>query len=127
MSKSALRSYWRPDHILVYEAEDTSVDTVTEWQTHAFALLAETTELNKRIYDLRKLKSISIFALKTALRLKSHPKASLVYAAVLINNPRVADLVDTVLSIQPGGNFRIFSNEQEAVEWLNSKVPVSSE
>jgi hypothetical protein len=123
MTQNTLRHYWRPDNILVYEAEDTMTETVKEWQTHAFALLDNVTELNKRLYDLRKLKNVSIFALRTAIKLKSHPKANLVFAAVLINNSRVAELVDTILAIQPGGNFRIFSSETEAITWLNNKVP----
>ncbi len=124
VSKSTLRSHRRPDNILVYEAEDTSLETVQAWYAQSFALLEQATKPDKRLYDLRKLKNISIFALRTAVKLKSHRKADLIYAAVLINNSRVSELVDTVLAIQPGGNFRLFSNEEEAIQWLNQKVPV---
>lgn len=124
VSKSTLHYYRRPDNILVYETEDTSVETVRAWYDHSFALLEQISKPDKRLYDLRKLKNISIFALRTAVKLKSHRKADLIFAAVLINNSRVSELVDTVLAIQPGGNFRLFSNEEEAIHWLNQKVPV---
>ena len=62
-------------------------------------------------------------ALRTAIRLKSHRNARYVYAIVLTRNTRTANLVQTVLSIQPGGNFQIMLDEDEAITWLNNKVP----
>jgi len=122
MSESTLESYWRKDGILVYRAQDTSPATVEQWQQESLALLGKTDKYSKRLYDLRELSSLSIMALRTAIRLKAHPNARFVYAAVLTRNTRTASLVQTVLSIQPGGNFQIMMTEEAAIDWLNNKV-----
>ena len=122
MSESTLESYWREDGILVYKARDTSPATVEQWQQESLALLDQTDKYSKRLYDLRDLNGLSIMALRTAIRLKAHPNARFVYAAVLTRSTRTASLVQTVLSIQPGGNFQIIMTEEEAINWLNNKV-----
>lgn len=123
MDESTLESYWREDGILVFKARDTSAATVEQWQRDSLALLEKTDKYSKRLYDLRNLSGISIMALRTAIRLKSHRNARYVYAIVLTRNTRTANLVQTVLSIQPGGNFQIMLDEEEAITWLNTKVP----
>ncbi len=123
MDESTLESYWREDGILVFKARDTSAATVEQWQRDSLALLEKTDKYSKRLYDLRNLSGISIMALRTAIRLKSHRNARYVYAIVLTRNTRTANLVQTVLSIQPGGNFQIMLDEDEAITWLNNKVP----
>lgn len=123
MDESTLESYWREDGILVFKARDTSAATVEQWQRDSLALLEKTDKYSKRLYDLRNLSGISIMALRTAIRLKSHRNARYVYAIVLTRNTRTANLVQTVLSIQPGGNFQIMLDEDEAINWLNTKVP----
>ena len=123
MDESTLESYWREDGILVYKARDTSLVTVEQWQRESLALLEKTDTYSKRLYDLRNLANLSIMALRTAIRLKSHRNARYVYAIVLTRNTRTANLVQTVLSIQPGGNFQIMLDEDEAINWLNTKVP----
>jgi len=122
MDDSTLESYWREDGILVYKALDTSAATVEQWQRESLALLEITDRYSKRLYDLRDLTNISIMAIRTAIRLKSHRNARYVYAVVLAPNTRTANLVQTVLSIQPGGNFQIMLDETEAINWLNTKV-----
>lgn len=122
MDESTLESYWREDGILVFKARDTSAATVEQWQRESLALLEKTDTYSKRLYDLRNLTGISIMAVRTAIRLKSHHNARFVYAVVLTRNTRTANLVQTVLSIQPGGNFQIMLDEEEAITWLNNKV-----
>lgn len=122
MDESTLESYWREDGILVFRATDTSAATVEQWQRESLALLEITDQYSKRLYDLRNLTNISIMAIRTAIRLKSHRNARYVYAVVLTPNTRTATLVQTVLSVQPGGNFQIMLDETEAINWLNTKV-----
>ena len=123
MSDSTLTFYQRPDDIYVIEVQDTSVETVRAWEAAMVAQLDGLTAPVKRIYDLRQLKGVSVFAVRTAVKLKSLPNAQFVVAAVLTNNKAVAHLVNTVMVIQPGGNFQIFTDEEEAVAWLHRKVP----
>ncbi|MBP7999409.1 MAG: hypothetical protein KA314_12235 [Chloroflexi bacterium] len=123
MSESTLKSYWRDDGILVFKATDTSAATVEDWYNQSQALLEKTDAYSKRLYDLRELNTLSIMALRTAIRLKSHRNAHFVYAIVLTRSSRTASLVQTVLAIQPGGNFQVMLDEADAVHWLNAKVP----
>lgn len=128
MIKSTLhRSYRSQDHIQVYTVQDTSLATVQHWQQDATMALNNATTPRKHLYDLRSLSSLSIYALQAALKLKAHPKADNVYAAVLTANDRVAELVDLVLRIQPGGHFRLFADQTRAIDWLNTQVPVHDE
>lgn len=122
MNESTLESYWRDDGILFITARDTSQATVDQWLREALDWLEQTNKYSKRLYDLRQLDSLSIMALRTAIRLKSHRNAKYVFAAILTRSSRTASLVQTVLSIQPGGNFRIMFDENEAITWLNTKV-----
>ena len=123
MSDSSFTLYQRPDAIYVIDVQDTSVETVRAWETAMIAQQDSLTAPVKRIYDLRQLKGVSVFAVRTAVKLKSRPNAQFVVAAVLTHNKAVAHLVNTVMVIQPGGNFQIFTNEDEAVVWLHTKVP----
>lgn len=123
MSKSTLTFSQRPDGIFLIEANDTSVETVHDWEETMIAQQDSLAAPVKRIYDLRQLKGVSVFAVRTAVKLKSRPNAQFVYAAVLTHNKTVAHLVNTVMVIQPGGNFQIFTDEDEAVAWLHQKVP----
>jgi hypothetical protein len=122
MSESTLESIWRDDGILFITAHDTSQATVEQWLREGLALLEQTNRYSKRLYDLRNLDSLSIIALRTAIRLKSHRNAKYVFAAVLTRSSRTASLVQTVLNIQPGGNFQVMFDEEEAITWLNKKV-----
>lgn len=120
--ESTLHFYQRPDGIYMIEVSDTSLETVRDWEQAMSAQLETLNAPIKRIYDLRQLKGISVFAVRTAVKLKGHPNAQFVVAAVLTNNRTVAHLVNTALVIQPGGNFQIFTDEDEAVAWLHQKV-----
>jgi len=123
MSDSTLNFYQRPDDIYVIEVQDTSSKTVRDWEAAMIAQQDTLTAPVKRIYDLRQLKGVSVFAVRTAVKLKSRHNAQFVYAAVLTNNRTVTHLVNTAMVIQPGGNFQVFTDEDEAIAWLHEKVP----
>jgi hypothetical protein len=123
MNKSTLYTYWRPDNIRVIAAKDTSVDTVNAWEIEATSKIEGYDKPAKRIYDLRELSGVSIFAVRTAIKLKSHMNTRFAYIAVLTNNATVAKLVNLVLSIQPGGQFYLTTDEEKAIQWLHNCVP----
>ena len=118
MSNSSLHIYTRPDNIMVYDIADTSVNTIQDWERVATENLESLTVPVRRLYDLRKLHGISMFAMRTGVKLKKHHNADLVSAAVVAKKSVVAELIKTLLLIQPGGNFKIFNNEDDAVSWL---------
>lgn len=120
-NNSTFRATVRPDNILVFTVGDTSVDTVRDWDRIVTHYLDEETHLRCHMYDMRQLKGVSIFAVKTAIRLKNHPQVDNCYVAVVTNNSIVQEMVNTVLSVQPGGMFRIFTEEVEAITWLNQQ------
>ena len=123
MSKSTLHTYWRTDNIRVISAKDTSVDTVQAWEVEATTQMESYNAPIKRLYDLRELKGVSIFAVRTAVKLKSHINTRYAFIAVITNNVTVTKLVNLVLSIQPGGNFFITTDEAAAISWLHNNVP----
>ncbi len=128
MIKSTLqRSYRTQDHIHVYIPKDTSLATVQHWQRDETIALNNATTPRKHLYDLRSLTSLSVYALHAAIKLKAHPNANNVYSAVVATHDRVIEMADLVMRIQPGGHFRLFTNETTAIEWLNSQVPVQDE
>lgn len=119
--KSTFQAYWREDGIRVNMAQDTSLETVQEWERDAQVEIDAYDGPQKRLYDLRQLKSISIYALRTAIKMKAHPNARLARVAVLANSMVVTRMVNVALAVQPGGHFRLFTDEETAVAWLHNQ------
>lgn len=118
--KSTFRSYWREDGIRVISAQDTSIETVQDWEQDALSTISAYDGPQKRLYDLRDLKGVSIFALRAAIKINAHDNAVLARVAVLANNRVVTRMVNVVLSVQPGGHFRFFTDEAVAIVWLHN-------
>lgn len=125
MAKSTLTRYQLPDNILVVHVEDTSPETVKDWYDSSVVEMNGYTKPIKILYDMRDLRTISIEAVRTAVKIRRHPKAHFVYTAVLTSNSTVMALVRTALSVQGGGNIKLFTDREEAVAWLHQKVPTS--
>lgn len=123
MSQSTLRRYELPNDILVVHVTDTSPTTIQDWYYSSVEEMNEYTKPVKRLYDMRELTSVSIEAVRTAVKIRRHPKAHFVYTAVLTNNSTVLALVRASLSVQGDGNIKLFTREKEAIEWLHEKVP----
>ena len=122
MGQSTLTRYPLPGNILVVHVTDTSPETVEDWYLSSLVEMDTYTGPVKRLYDMRDLNTVSIEAVRTAVKVRRHPKAHLVYTAVLTNNSTVAALVRAALAVQGGGNFKLFTNESEAIAWLHAKV-----
>ncbi|MCP5101465.1 MAG: hypothetical protein GY943_38455, partial [Chloroflexi bacterium] len=78
--------YWRADNIRVISAKDTSVDTVKAWEADAISQMERYDAPAKRLYNLRQLSRISIFAVRTAIKLKSHINTRFAYIAVITSS-----------------------------------------
>lgn len=118
--KSTFKAYWREDGIRVNMATDTSLETVQDWEQDALNAVAAYDGQQKRLYDLRQLNRISIYALRSAIKIKAHPNVRLARVAVLATNAVVVRMVNVALSVQPGGHFRLFIDEETAVSWLHN-------
>ena len=121
--KSGLVHYTRPDNIDVFEISNMERETVHTWEKLVTGQLADMTRPAKRLYDLRQVSTITTYAMRTVFRVRSHPNTRFSYAAVITTSERVADLTNMILRITPGGNFKIFTSETEAVAWLHQQVP----
>ena len=119
--KSTFKSYWREDGIRVISAQDTSLETVQDWEQDALSAISAYAGPQKRLYDLRDLKGVSIFALRAAIKINAHDNAVLARVAVLANNRVVTRMVNVVLSAQSGGHFRFFTDEAAAIVWLHNE------
>jgi hypothetical protein len=123
MAKSTLSRYELPGNILVVHVSDTSPETVQDWYASSVVEMNGYSEPVKRLYDMRDLNSLSIEAVRTAVKLRRHPNAKFAYTAVLTNNNTVLALVRASLSVQGDGNIKLFTDEAQAIAWLHEKVP----
>jgi hypothetical protein len=123
MSKSTFRIENRPDNIMVIKVDDTSDETVQHWYEYSMADMLMYTGPTKIMYDMRNLNTISMNAIRKAIKLRRHPNAYLAYTAVLTNSNTVKALVNVALSINAAGRFATFTDEETAVKWLHAQVP----
>ena len=125
--KTGLESYKRPDGIHVFKAYDLSKETMLEWERQVVAML-EKNRAEKRLYDLRGFTDIPLYAVRIAMRARRHRNVHFNYVVALLDdNLRMLGLIDLIMSIQPGGHFRIMTDEEEAVSWLNEQLSPPSE
>lgn len=123
MSESTFRIENRPDNILVVIVEDCSDETVQHWYEYSMADMLMYTGPTRIIYDMRKLNTISMNAVRKAIKLRRHPNIHLAYVAVLTTSNTVKALVNVALSVNAGGRFATFTDEALAVKWLFTQVP----
>lgn len=123
MQESTFRITMRPDNIGVIIADDTSDATLRHWYDYSMADMSTYTRPVKRLYDMRNLDTLSLQAVRTAIKIRKHPQADLIYSAILTSNTTVSALVNVALSAQAGGHFQLFTEEERAIAWLHQKVP----
>lgn len=121
MSKSALKRYSIENDIIVVYAGDTSSETLVDWYESSILEMNDYTKPVKRLYDMRELPTLTIQTVRTAIKIRRHPKADFARTAVLTSNTTVSALVKASLSINAGGNIQLFTDFDEAVYWLNKK------
>ena len=123
MTESTFRIENRPDNILVVIVEDCSDETVHHWYEYSMADMLMYAGPTKIIYDMRQLNTISMNAVRKAIKLRKHPNIDLAYVAVLTTSNTVKALVNVALSVNAGGQFMTFTDEKQAVAWLHNQVP----
>lgn len=123
MAESTFRIENRPDNIIVVIVEDSSDETVQHWYEYSMADMLMYAGPTKILYDMRALNTISMNAVRKAIKLRRHPNAYLAYTAVLTTSNTVKALVNVALSVNAAGRFVTFTDEETAVKWLHSQVP----
>ena len=100
---------------------DITSDTLGHWQKFAEEHLIGSDRLVRNLYDLRKLDHLSDRAVQMAVALNSDPSTRNIRLAVVVVNEEVKAAIQKVADLTPAGGARmgIFSNLDEAEEWLS--------
>lgn len=111
-----------PNGIHLYKLADWSEEGLNQWEASVVERLDKTTKPVLTIYDMRHMQTISRSGFAVANRISTHPKIDMAYSVALLNNRRVAILVNTLMQMRRSrGHNRIYSNIDDAIEWLTSK------
>ena len=108
----------RPDGGMHYVFTDTEHPTLLHWREFALAHLAAADHNTRNLYDLRQVRRLTQEALRLALEVGNDPAARNVRTAVVVPSPEMAAALDEISAISERGNFRVFTDPDEAEEWL---------
>ncbi|MEM9773922.1 MAG: hypothetical protein AAF902_05035 [Chloroflexota bacterium] len=112
------------DGIHIYKLADWSSEGLKAWENSLVDRLdsLEQGEISLSVYDMRHLTTVSKQGFDVANRLDTHPRSSRSYSVAVLSNRRLAILVDTLIKMRrQSGRNRIFSDIDEAIEWLKQK------
>ena len=100
---------------------DINSDTLGHWQKFAEEHLIGSDRLVRNLYDLRQLDHLSDRAVQMAVALNSDPSTRNIRLAVVVVNEDVKAGIQKVADLTSAGGARmgIFSNLEEAEEWLS--------
>lgn len=105
--------------IYVYRLKSWSYAGLEQWESSINTRLDRSTEKTLSIYDMRNMDTISLRAFEVANRLENHPNSKFFVSAAILNSRRVAILLDTLIQMRRnGGRSKIFSEYEDALEWL---------
>ncbi len=96
-------------------------DTLKHWHQFAEEHLLGSDRLVRNLYDLRQVEHISKEAVQVAVELNSDPSTRNIRLAVVVANNDVRTSIQKVgdLSASGGSRMAIFTDLDEAEEWLN--------
>jgi MFS superfamily sulfate permease-like transporter len=101
--------------------KDVTHETLSHWHQFAEEHLLGSDRLVRNLYDLRQVDHISDEAVQIAVELNSDPSTRHIRLAVVVANDKVRNAIQKVndLSASGGSRMAIFTNMEEAEEWLN--------
>jgi hypothetical protein len=123
MSESTLDMYIRPDNILVVTTEDTTGVTLKDWHDTILKILDDPDGPLKHLYDFRRVDRVTLKAVREAAKVKKHPRARFTHVAVLTRDFTTITLVKAAMSVTQQGDFSFFTDEEDAIAWLNKQAP----
>ena len=112
----------RPDGGMALTFTNLSDATIEHWHRFALEHLFDADRLTRNLYDLRQLKEIPEFAIRTALDANSDPSARNIRLAVVVNSQKIADAVREIYyaaSPETSAAIKIFTDIDEAEAWLS--------
>ena len=100
---------------------DVTHETLGHWHQFAEEHLLGSDRLVRNLYDLRLVEHISEEAVQVAIELNSDPSTRNIRLAVVVANDDVKSAIQKIsdLSASGGSRMAIFSDLDEAEEWLN--------
>ena len=125
--------YFKPDPSVGFTAErredggmnlvfkDVTHETLGHWHNFAEEHLLGSDRLVRNLYDLRQVEHLSNEAIQVAIELNSDPSTRNIRLAVVVANDDVRSAIQKVsdLSAIGGSRMAIFTDLNEAEEWLN--------
>jgi hypothetical protein len=123
MNKSTLDMYVRPDNILVVFTEDTTDVTLQDWHDTIIKILNDPDGPVKHLYDFRRVDRVTLKAVREAAKMKKHPRSRFTHVAILTRDFTTITLVKAAMSVTQQGDFAFFTDEEDAIAWLNKQAP----
>ncbi len=114
----------RPDGGMNLEFTDITEKTLYHWREFALQHLLGSDRLTRNLYDVRKITSVPREVIQVAMELNSDPAARNIRVAVVVANEEVRKAVEevTILTTPGGVEYGIFTDIQEAEDWLNKPL-----
>lgn len=112
----------RPDGGMAVTFSDLSEATIQHWREFALEHLLGLDRLTRNLYDLRLIQEIPAKAIHIAIEVNSDPSARNIRAAVVVNNPLLANAVREVYyaaNPETSAAIKIFSDLEAAEAWLS--------
>jgi hypothetical protein len=96
-------------------------ETLGHWHKFAEEHLLGSDRLVRNLYDLRQVEHLSNEAIQVAIELNSDPSTRNIRLAVIVANDDVRSAIQKVndLSLSGGSRMEIFTDRDEAEDWLN--------
>jgi hypothetical protein len=96
-------------------------ETLGHWHKFAEEHLLGSDRLVRNLYDLRQVEHLSNEAIQVAIELNSDPSTRNIRLAVIVANEDVRSAIQKVndLSSSGGSRMEIFTDRDEAENWLN--------
>lgn len=113
---------WVANGMLRLVFMDLAADTMLAWERWLFPHLTELhlrARLERHFYDMRQVTQPTLAGLQTAVRVNQNVGVRWTRTAVLANTSPMLAAIQVVIHTIPNANARLFSDEFEAVRWLN--------
>lgn len=106
----------------IYRLSSWSMDGLEQWEASLINRIEKATEKILSVYDMRGMDTISREGFDVANRLEMHINSDNAYSVAIINNRRVAILVNTLIQMRRNRNrSRVFTDLDDAMDWLLSQ------
>ena len=109
--------------IHIYKLAGWLDEGLAQWEQSVVERLDKADKPVLSIYDMRGMTTVSRAGFAVVSRIFAHPKVNYAYSAAVLNNRRVALLVNSLIQMRRGGDHHLISsNIDDAIDWLSTKI-----